>query len=131
MRGKGGAGRAATLGKLRDLKLLASTFGLIFLAELGDKTQLATLAIAASERSRLTVFLGSAAALVLTSAIAAVLGEAVVRTIPPVWIQRVAGVAFIAMGVLFLVGHEWIGPLTSTRDALGSRCPTRCSPPAH
>ena len=89
-----------------DLKLLASTFGLIFLAELGDKTQLATLAIAASERSRLTVFLGSAAALVLTSAIAAVLGEAVVRTIPPVWIQRVAGVAFIAMGVLFLVGHE-------------------------
>ena len=50
-----------------DWKLLTSTFALIFLAELGDKTQLATLSLAASGRSRFMVFLGAASALVATS----------------------------------------------------------------
>lgn len=87
-----------------DLKLLLSTFGLVFLAELGDKTQLATLSLAASGHSRLAVFLGSAAALILTSGIAVVVGAAVARLVPEVWIQRTAGVGFIIMGFLFLVG---------------------------
>ncbi len=65
-----------------DLKLLLSTFGLVFLAELGDKTQLATLSLASSGHSRFTVFLGSAAALILTSAIAVVVGAAVARAYP-------------------------------------------------
>jgi Ca2+/H+ antiporter, TMEM165/GDT1 family len=89
-----------------DLKLFLSTFGLVFMAELGDKTQLATLSLAASGRSRLIVFLGAAAALVLTSAIAAVAGEAVTRWVPAVWIQRVAGVGFLVMGALLLLGRE-------------------------
>ena len=88
-----------------DLKLLFSTFGLVFLAELGDKTQLATLSLAASGRSRLSVFLGSAGALVLTSAIAVLLGTAVAGAIPEIWIRRLAGAGFIVMGVLFLVGR--------------------------
>jgi putative Ca2+/H+ antiporter (TMEM165/GDT1 family) len=88
-----------------DLKLLLSTFGLVFLAELGDKTQLATLSLASSGHSRFTVFLGSAAALILTSAIAVVVGAAVARVIPEVWIHRAAGVAFIIMGVLFVTGR--------------------------
>jgi putative Ca2+/H+ antiporter (TMEM165/GDT1 family) len=87
-----------------DLKLLLSTFGLVFLAELGDKTQLATLSLAASGRSRLAVFLGAAGALVLTSAIAVLVGAAVARVVPELWIQRAAGVGFIVMGVLFLIG---------------------------
>lgn len=89
-----------------DLKLLASTFSLVLLAELGDKTQLATLTLAASGRSRLSVFLGSALALVLTSAIAVLAGEAVARVVPGVWIRRVAGVGFLAMGLLFLLGRD-------------------------
>jgi putative Ca2+/H+ antiporter (TMEM165/GDT1 family) len=89
-----------------DLRLFASTFALVFLAELGDKTQLATLSLAASGRSRLMVFLGSAAALVVTSAIAVLVGEAVTRVVPAVWIRRAAGAGFIIMGVLFLLGRE-------------------------
>jgi Ca2+/H+ antiporter, TMEM165/GDT1 family len=89
-----------------DLRLLASTFGLVFLAELGDKTQLATLSLAASGQSRLAVFLGSAAALVVTSGLGVLAGEALARAVPPIWIKRAAGMAFIVMGVLFLVGRE-------------------------
>lgn len=89
-----------------DLKLLASTFSLVFLAELGDKTQLATLSLAASGQSRLLVFLGAAGALVATSAIAVLLGEGLARLVPEVWIRRLAGAGFLVMGVLFLLGKE-------------------------
>jgi putative Ca2+/H+ antiporter (TMEM165/GDT1 family) len=85
-----------------DWKLLASTFGLIFLAELGDKTQLATLGIAASTRSRWAVFVGAALALVLTSAIAVLLAEGLGRWVPELWVRRASGVLFLILGVAFL-----------------------------
>lgn len=88
-----------------DLRLFASTFALIFLAELGDKTQLATLTLAASGQSRWLVFLGAASALVLTSAIAVLAGEGIARVVPEVWLHRVAGVGFLALGVLYLSGR--------------------------
>jgi putative Ca2+/H+ antiporter (TMEM165/GDT1 family) len=87
-----------------DWKLMLSTFGLVFLAELGDKTQLATMSLSASAPSRLAVFVGAAAALIATSALSVLVGGAVARVVPEVWIHRVAGVGFIAMGVLFLAG---------------------------
>jgi Ca2+/H+ antiporter, TMEM165/GDT1 family len=85
-----------------DWKLLATTFGTVFLAELGDKTQLATLTFATSGRSRLPVFLGSAAALILTSAIAVLAGEALTRVISPTLLKRLAGVAFVLIGAWVL-----------------------------
>jgi putative Ca2+/H+ antiporter (TMEM165/GDT1 family) len=88
-----------------DWKLFGSTFALIFLAELGDKTQLATLSLAASGKSRWLVFAGAAAALVATSAIGVILGEGVARIIPEIWIKRAAGVGFLVLGVLFLLGR--------------------------
>jgi putative Ca2+/H+ antiporter (TMEM165/GDT1 family) len=87
-----------------DWKLFLSTFGLVFLAELGDKTQLATLSLAASGSSRLTVFLGAAAALVMASLVAVLVGEGLARLVPPVWIHRTAGVGFLVLGVIFLAG---------------------------
>ena len=89
-----------------DLKLMATAFITVFLAELGDKTQLATLTFAAEAKSRWPVFLGASAALIATSAIAAVAGEAVARVVPVVWLKRVAGAAFIAIGVWTLVGSR-------------------------
>lgn len=86
-----------------DWRLFGSTFLGIFLAEMGDKTQLATLSFAAGGSSRWVVFAASALALVATSAIAVLAGEAVARHVPPVWIKRAAGALFIVLGVLTLV----------------------------
>jgi putative Ca2+/H+ antiporter (TMEM165/GDT1 family) len=84
------------------MKQYAIVFATVFLAELGDKTQLATLSMAAGGRSRMSVFLGSALALVCTSAIAAIAGEGVARIASPLLLRRLAGVAFLALGLLFL-----------------------------
>ena len=82
-----------------DLKLMATTFATVFLAELGDKTQLATLTFAAESKARWAVFIGSAVALVTSSAIAVIAGEAVSRVVPVLWFKRAAGLAFIAIGI--------------------------------
>jgi putative Ca2+/H+ antiporter (TMEM165/GDT1 family) len=86
-----------------DWKLFASTFAAVFLAEMGDKTQLATMSLAAGG-SRWVVFAGAALALVLTSAVAVLAGEVVARVVPPVWIRRGAGLLFLALGALYLFG---------------------------
>jgi Ca2+/H+ antiporter, TMEM165/GDT1 family len=86
-----------------DWKLLGTTFLTIFLAELGDKTQLTTLTLAASGSSRWIVFAGSAVALVLSSLLAVLLGEVAARHIPVVWLQRVSGAILVVMGVLLLL----------------------------
>jgi Ca2+/H+ antiporter, TMEM165/GDT1 family len=87
-----------------DMKLLGSTYVAIFLAELGDKTQLSTLALAAG-KSRWPVFLGAGAALLTTTAIAVLAGDAVARVVPAVWIRRAAGALFLVLGMVFLLSH--------------------------
>ena len=86
-----------------DLKLMATTFIAVFLAELGDKTQLATLSFASGGSSRWAVFLGSAGALVCTSALAVLGGEAVARVVPPLLLKRLSGAAFVAIGIWVLI----------------------------
>jgi len=86
-----------------DWKLLFSTFAAIFVAELGDKTQLAALSLSAGSSSKLTVFAGSALALVLSSAIAIGFGEGISRFVSPVWLRRAAGAIFIVLGIVYLV----------------------------
>jgi putative Ca2+/H+ antiporter (TMEM165/GDT1 family) len=87
-----------------DWKLFASTFLAIFLAEMGDKTQLATLSAASGGASRWVIFAGAALALVSTTAIAVAAGEGVSRVLPPIWTKRAAGALFIVLGVLYLWG---------------------------
>ena len=86
-----------------DIKVLLMTFGMIFLAELGDKTQLATFTFAAESKSRLAVFIGSATALVLTSLLAVLLGSGIARVVPTNYIKVAAGVLFVVLGVWMIV----------------------------
>lgn len=88
-----------------DYRLLLSTFVAIFLAELGDKTQLATLSLSAGASSRWTVFAGSALALVASSALAVLGGELVARLVPPSVLRRIAGVVFLVLGALYVSGR--------------------------
>lgn len=83
-------------------QILATTFATVFLAELGDKTQLATLSFASGNESKLAVFLGSACALVATSAIAVLLGSTLGRFINPVYLKIGGGALFIILGVMML-----------------------------
>ena len=87
-------------------KLMATTFVTVFLAELGDKTQLATLNLAAGNASRWAVFIGSATALIATSAIAVIAGDGLSRVVPAMWLQRGAGILFLVLGALMLLRAE-------------------------
>ncbi|KUO76321.1 MAG: hypothetical protein APF77_20100 [Clostridia bacterium BRH_c25] len=86
------------------LKSVLYTFFLVLIAELGDKTQLATMLLAAKSNSIMSVFIGSSAALVCSSFIGVFAGAYLTRYIPPHYIQNSAGVLFIAMGILILSG---------------------------
>ncbi|MES1204543.1 MAG: TMEM165/GDT1 family protein [Pseudomonadota bacterium] len=88
-----------------DWKVFISTFGAVFIAELGDKTQLATLSLSAGAPSKWTVFAGSALALCATSAMAVAGGEAISRFVSPLVLRRIAGAVFVAMGFWFLLAR--------------------------
>lgn len=81
-------------------------FVTVFLAELGDKTQLATLLFASDrQNSPLVVFLAAAGALVASTAIAVVLGALAERYLTMVPLKVIAGVGFIAIGIWTLWDH--------------------------
>jgi putative Ca2+/H+ antiporter (TMEM165/GDT1 family) len=86
-----------------DFKVLLTTFATIFLAELGDKTQLATFAFSAETKSRVSVFIGSAGALVLTSLLGVLLGAAISKLIPPNFLKMGAGVLFVILGIWMIL----------------------------
>lgn len=81
------------------LQTFATVFITVFLAELGDKTQLATLTFSAENPNRLAVFLGSASALTLAALIGVLVGSQVERFISPQKLKMVAGIGFIAIGI--------------------------------
>ncbi len=83
-----------------DWKTFLTVFVTVFLAELGDKTQLATLLFATKSPSALlTIFLGAAGALVITSAIGVAAGALLSDFVNPKYLSYAAGIGFIAIGV--------------------------------
>jgi len=86
-----------------DLTLLISTFLTVFLAELGDKTQLATVALSGTSDRPLAVFLGSASALVLASLLGAMAGGSVASVVPTELLQLIASVGFLIIGTRLLL----------------------------
>jgi Ca2+/H+ antiporter, TMEM165/GDT1 family len=88
-----------------DFKIVMTTFGMIFLAELGDKTQLATLCFAADSKSRVSVFIGAAAALVLSTLLGVLCGSLASRVVAREHIRLGAGALFVILGVWMLIPH--------------------------
>jgi putative Ca2+/H+ antiporter (TMEM165/GDT1 family) len=87
-----------------DFKVLLTVFATVFLAELGDKTQLATMLYAADrEVSKLTVFLGASLALVLASGIGVIAGSLLSEYISGKVLQYIAGAGFIIIGIWTLM----------------------------
>ena len=87
-----------------DLKTYAVVFGTVFLAELGDKTQLATVLFASREAlSLLGVFIAASLALILSSAIAVGAGALVANVISPRILAYVAGAGFVIIGIWTIV----------------------------
>ncbi len=86
-----------------DWRVFITTFGVIFLAEMGDKTQLAAMTMAAESKKPWMVFIGSALALTAVSAIGIVLGNVIGNYLPMFWIKRAAAIAFIVIGILILL----------------------------
>ncbi len=84
------------------IPLLASTFIAVFLAELGDKTQLATIAISGTSNRPLAVFLGSSLALILASFIGAMAGGSLSTIIPKEVMQIIAALGFLIIGTRLL-----------------------------
>jgi putative Ca2+/H+ antiporter (TMEM165/GDT1 family) len=83
-----------------DWKVMLSTFALLFVAELGDKTQLAVINMTAKHKTPLPVFIGAVLALSLVTAIGVVLGEGLTRIVPTNVLQKIAAVLFVGMGIL-------------------------------
>ena len=83
--------------------LLLSTFITIFIAELGDKTQLATLTMSGTSNKPLAVFLGSSTALVLASLIGALAGGSISNFVPEIFLKSIASVTFLILGIRLFI----------------------------
>ena len=86
-----------------EWKVFFSTFLLIFLAELGDKTQLAAMAASAGTRAPWSIFFGAAIALIVSSAIAVICGTFLQKVIPPHYLKFGAALLFLLFGFLLLL----------------------------
>ena len=82
--------------------MLFSTFTTVFVAELGDKTQLATLLLSAQSGSPVLVFVGAALALISSSLVGVLVGQWLAKTLPPERLELMPGVLMVALGI-------WLG----------------------
>ena len=85
------------------LSLLLSTFLTIFIAELGDKTQLATLTMSGTSNKPLAVFLGSSTALIFASLIGALAGGSISNFLPEIILKAIASLTFLIIGIRLLI----------------------------
>lgn len=98
------------------LKVFLSTAGTVFLAELGDKTQLAALLLAAESGRPLVVFIGASLALICSSLVGVLLGRWLSSVMAPQQLERAAGVLMVGLGL-------WLG-----RQAVLHLAPTAAPP---
>ena len=88
------------------MNLYLSIFATVFLAELGDKTQLATILFASDDTSNRTlVFIAAASALVVSTGLAVLLGAGADKYLSALPLKLIAGAGFILIGIIMIFGH--------------------------
>jgi putative Ca2+/H+ antiporter (TMEM165/GDT1 family) len=102
------------------LSLLASTFATVFLAELGDKTQLAIVSISGTSNRPGAVFAGSALALVLASLLGSAAGGSLTRVIPADWLQLAASAGFLILGLRLILRANQSAVAAAAEAAAGA-----------
>jgi putative Ca2+/H+ antiporter (TMEM165/GDT1 family) len=83
-----------------EVRIMLSTFALLFVAELGDKTQLAVISMTAKHKTPLWVFAGATLALAAVTGIGVLGGEVLTRFIPEMVLRKIAAALFVIMGLL-------------------------------
>jgi len=87
-----------------DWRLVATTFALLFVAELGDKTQLVVITLTSRHQRPWAIFLGATLALAAVTLLGVLGGQAIARLVPAMVLQKIAAVAFIVIGILIWFG---------------------------
>lgn len=87
-----------------NLKLFLIAFSLLFVAELGDKTQLAVFTLVTQHKQPWPIFLGASLALTLVTLLGAFFGHIITKYVPAIVLQTVAGLLFVGIGILVLKG---------------------------
>lgn len=92
------------IAKNMEWKIFWTAFITLFVAELGDKTQLAVITMTTKTNAAVSVFLGGALALILVTLLGVLFGSVITSYVPVEWLQRIVAAAFIIIGVLILFG---------------------------
>jgi len=87
-----------------DWKIIISSFVTIFLAELGDKTQIASILMTSKTNKPVLVFIGTMLAFAVVTVIGVAVGSVITKFLPINFIKVGAAIAFIIVGILILLG---------------------------
>ena len=85
-----------------DWKVILTSFFMLFIAELGDKTQLTVFTLVAKNKQPIPVFIGASLALIIVTFLGAFFGDLVTKYIPEHIIRLIAGLLFISIGIVIL-----------------------------
>ena len=88
------------------LTLLFTTFVTVFLAEMGDKTQLTTITISSTSNKPFAVFIGSSLALILATLLGALAGGSIASLIPDFILKLISGIVFLFLGINILAQNK-------------------------
>ena len=88
------------------LTLLFTTFVTVFLAEMGDKTQLTTITLSSTTNKPLAVFIGSSIALILATLLGALAGGSIANLIPDFFLKLLSGIVFLIIGIKLLTQNK-------------------------
>ena len=85
------------------LTLLFTTFVTVFLAEMGDKTQLTTITLSSTTNKPIAVFIGSSLALISATLLGALAGGSIANLIPAFLLKLLSGIVFLIIGINLLL----------------------------